>query len=267
MITDLSCRVIRPDEDLDKEDIPINSTETERKASSQKAVSKSARAKKLLNKKIKINQHIKFDEDGEPVEQVISSGKVDYPDKEERQSSSSDSDVDEVSVQPVSIDEYERSKKPLKVGGIRIGEAKELLRSRDKMDRKRERVRIRAAHRQRRLKIRQRSKDEEEGEGAMREGVRLVEALASEKEGEREEDGGETSDLEEVNERQPRLYLNEEDKEMASSDEERPKPKKQKLNRKERKKKKERKHKQLGTEPEPPSVFDDEELALHLLMS
>ena len=51
------------------------------KASSVKMVSKSAHAKKLLNKKIKISQHIKFDEDGEPDDQDSIGEKFKYPDE------------------------------------------------------------------------------------------------------------------------------------------------------------------------------------------
>ena len=43
----------------------------------------------------------------------------------------------------------------MKIGGIKIEKAKELLRLRDKLDRKRERERIRTAHHERRLKFRQ----------------------------------------------------------------------------------------------------------------
>ena len=257
--------MIQPDANLDEEEIPVHSTETTSKPPSQKVVSKSARAKKLLNKKIKMNQHITFDEEGEPVELGSCGTKVNYTGEEEGPSSS-DSD-EEISVQPVSIDEFEQSNKRLKVGGIKIEEAKELLRSRDKMDRKRERERIRTAHRERRLKTRQQSREEEEeGDGGVgREGVRLIGEISSQEEEEEEEEGvGQTSDLEEANQTQPQLWVTEE---TVSSDEERPKPKRQKLDKKEKKKKKERKHKQLGTEPEPPNIVEDEELALHLLMS
>ena len=62
------------------------------KASSvKKVVSKLAHAKKLLNKKIKINQHIKVDEDGEPVDQDSTGDKLEYPTNEDEISSNSSS--------------------------------------------------------------------------------------------------------------------------------------------------------------------------------
>ena len=126
-------------------------------SSVKKVVSKSAHAKKLLNKKIKINQHIKFDEDGELVDQDSTGDKLKYPTNEDEissNSSSSESDGEQA-LQPISIDEFEKSKKHIKIGGIKIERAKELLRSRDKVDRKHERERIGAAHHERRLKSHQ----------------------------------------------------------------------------------------------------------------
>lgn len=235
------------------------------KASSIKVVSKSAHAKKLLNKKIKINQHIKFDEDGEPVDQDSTGDKFEYPAEEE---SSSESE-DELALQPVSIDEFEKSKKHVKIGGIKIEKAKEVLRLRDKMDRKCERERIRTAHRKRRLKSRQAMKvgdGEDKEEGVASEGVRLAGASSSEEEmeeqllSEMEEDG--------QNHTQPLLSLTEDDSEVLSSGERETQQKRQKIDKSVKSKKKsKRKHKQLGVEPEPVSLMEDEELALHLLTS
>ena len=236
------------------------------KSSSIKVVSKSARAKKLLNKKIKINQHIKFDEDGEPVDQDSTGDKLDYP--AEEKSSSSESE-DEQALQPISIDEFEKSKKCVKIGGIKIEKAKQLLRLRDKMDRKRERERIRTAHRERRLKSRQAMKvgdDEDKEEDVASEGVRLAGASSSEEEIEEEL----LSEMEEDEQRytQPQPFLTEGDSELLSSDEEGVQRKRQKLgNSVKSKKKSRRKHKQLVAEPEPASLVEDEELALHLLLS
>ena len=251
-------RIITPS-DFDEKEV-LHPVADSSKVSSQRVVSKSAHAKKLLNKKIKINQHIKFDEEGEPVEQDISGGKIEDSVEEER-SGSSDSDG-ELSVRPVSIDEFERSEKCLKVGGIKIEKAKERLRLRDKMDRKRERERIRAAHRERKLKSHQRVREEEAGEGGEREGVRLAVATSSE-----DEQGRDASDLQYENETPSQRLLAKEGEESTSSDEEIPTPKRQKLDKRRKLKKKERKHKQLGAEPKQSSLVDDEELALHLLMT
>ena len=256
-------RVIQP-HDLGEDEISGQSLPKAGKVvgvSSFKVVSKSARAKKLLHKKIKVNQHIKFDEDGDPVEQEGSRNKVEYPNEEEG-SSSSDSDG-ELSVQPISVSEFERSKKHLKVGGIKIEKAKELLRSRDKMDRKRERERIQAAHRERRLKFCQGMKRDKDNEKMATEGVRLAEAASS-----KDEQEGQMSEVEGDSHTHSQLSLIEGDNKVASSDEEGMlQPKRQKLERKQKPKKKKKRHEQLGTEAEPPSLVEDEELALHLLMS
>ena len=103
----------------------------------------------------------------------------------------------------------------MKIGGIKIEKAKELLRSRDKMDRNHERERIRSAHRERRLKSRQAMKDGEEGVAS--EGVRLVGASSSEDETEEQL----LSELEGVQSpAQSRLSLTEGDSELLSSNEE-----------------------------------------------
>ena len=260
-------RVIQP-HDSDEEELHV-ATDSPAKASKsssvKKVISKSAHAKKLLNKKIRINQHIKFDEDGEPADQDSTGDKVKYPNEEENSNNSSSSESDdEQSLQPISIDEFERSTKRVKIGGIKIKKAKELLRSRDKMDRKRERERIRSAHRERRLKSRQAMKDGEEG--VVSEGVRLVGASSSEDETEEQL----LSELEEGEQSpsQSRLSPTEVDNELLSSDEEEMQQKRLKLDKCMKSKKRSvRKHKQLGTEPELASLMEDEELALHLLIS
>ena len=154
----------------------------------------------------------------------------------------------------------------MKVGGIKIEKAKELLRSRDKMDRKRERERIRSAHRESRLKSHQAMKDGEKS--VANEGVRLAGASSSEDETEERL----LSELEEDEQScaQSRLSLtdSEGDSELLSSDEEEMRQKRQKLDKSMKSKKRSiRKHKQLGTEPGAPSLMEDEELALHLLIS
>ena len=152
----------------------------------------------------------------------------------------------------------------MKIGGIKIEKAKELLRSRDKMDRKRERERIQSAQREKRLKSRQVMKDE--GEGVASEGVKLVGASSSEDETEEQL----PSELNEAEQSpaQSRLSLTEGDSELLLSDEEDIQQKRPKLDKSVKSKKRsKRKHKQLGTELEPGSLMEDEELALHLLIS
>ena len=172
-------------------------------------------------------------------------------------------------MEPVSIDEFEKSKKRVKIGGIEIEKAKELLRSRDQMDRKRERERIRAAHRERRLKSRQTLEGGyyEYREDVASEGVRLAGASSSEEESEEHR----LSEMEEdePSQTQPQPSVDEGDSELLSvSDEEEVQQKRQKIDRTiESKKRSKRKHKQLGADPEPASLVEDEELALHLLKS
>ena len=259
-------RVIQP-HDSDEEELPMDSPAKASNVSSVKVVSKSAHAKKLLNKKIKINQHIKFDEDGEPVDQDSTGNRLEYPVEDESSSSESE---DEQALQPVSIDEFEKSKKRVKIGGIKIDKAKELLRLRDKMDRKRERERIRTAHRERRLKSRQAmkvgdGKDKEEGMAS--EGVRLAGAFSEEEE-ETEEQLPSEMEEDEQDHTQPLLSLTEDDSEVFLSGEREAQQKRQKIDKSVKSKKKsKRKHKQLGVELEPVSLMEDEELALHLLTS
>ena len=218
--------------------------ESKNASSSTKVISRSARAKKILNKKIKVNEHIKFDEDGEPVCQDDAGGMAECPSEEEN---NSDSDI-ALSVQPIAIDDFEKSKKQIKVGGIKIDKAKELLRSRDKMDRKRERERIRTTHRERRLKHRRMVNPCGDDEGETSEGVRLGRSVSSSKDDERSGVEAEEGDSTFVS---------------SCDEEERTTPKRQKLDKKRRKKG--RNHEQLGAEPEECSLMEDEELALHLL--
>ena len=265
-------RVIQPhdsDEEEPSTDSPAEAS-IAKSSSTKRVVSKSARAKKLLNKKIRINQHVKFDEDGEPVDQDSTGHKLEYSKEEESSSNSSSSESDgEQALEPVSIDEFEKSKKGVKIGGIEIEKVKELLRSRDQMDRKRERERIRAAHRERRLKSRQMMEGgyDEYREEVAGEGVRLAGASSSEEES--EEHRLSEMEEEEQSQTQPQPSVNEEDSELlSSSDEKEVRPKRQKLDRSiESKKRSKRKHKQLGADPEPASLVEDEELALHLLKS
>ena len=109
------------------------------KKSKAKTVSKVTVAKKILNKKIQVNTHIKFDADS---------------------SSSSESEddneppmlVDTSSIAPVPIDDYQSSKNGHKIGGIELDIAQKKLKARDKLDRKRERERIKALHQEKRRK-------------------------------------------------------------------------------------------------------------------
>lgn len=122
-----------------------------------KQKSKVSTIKKILNKNIKLNHHIKFDDQGEVME---GEGSAD-------QTNAGDSDSND-SITPVPISEFEsQGKMGLKVGGIQIEEAQKMLKVRDRIDRDFERERIRQAHRGRRLKGKKQSLSEDSGGGDM----------------------------------------------------------------------------------------------------
>ncbi len=113
----------------------------------KKPATKVASLKKLLNKNIKLNSHVKFDEEGDTMED--SSGR--YSDLREKEETDSDSELGD-SIVPVPISEYETGLDKVKVGGIKISRAQQKISERDKVDKKLEMQRIKQAHRERRLK-------------------------------------------------------------------------------------------------------------------
>ncbi len=120
------------------------------KVSSQKQpLSKYSTAKKLLNKGIKLNKHVKFDSDDEEGEEVS------IPLEVEGEVSSEDQ-----CVRPVPLEEYKTGKGEQRVGGISIGRAKVMLKATDKEDRRRERLRIRQEHLKRKRKEKGVDRDE-----------------------------------------------------------------------------------------------------------
>ena len=134
---------------------PTGHSSTKRKVHSRVAV-----AKKLLNKRIKLNKHFRFDEEGEP----ISGDEF----KRDSQMKEEEEEEEEVTVEPVSIDQLSAETRRI-VGGIDVDKAKKLMAVRDQEDRQKERERVRTVHRQRRLKLRQKqrmqiSEEEEEEE-------------------------------------------------------------------------------------------------------
>ena len=94
------------------EDDSVGTLELQRK---RKSTSRISQAKKLINKKLKLNTHIMFDE-----------GKNDNQEEEDK-------------------DDKEE-------GGIDISEAKELIKVQDRVDKKRERERVKEKHKTKRLK-------------------------------------------------------------------------------------------------------------------
>ena len=132
-------------------------------SSSHKQTSKFTIAKKLLNKKIKLNTHIKFDdeEDNDDLG-VRDEVNEDVPPLKQVEVSSEEGESDVSDIQPIAIEEYEKKTGLIKkVGGIDLGEAKEIMESRDKIDKRRERERIRREHLKRRRKDRRQRTVEE----------------------------------------------------------------------------------------------------------
>lgn len=123
-----------------------------------KRTSRVSSIKKMLNKKMKVNSHIRFDEDGEQTEGGTA-GNVDTE-------SFGDSDSAE-SVAPIPLarckESLEEGGEGLRksVGGICIQEAQRKLRVRDVVDRNSEKVRIRQLHREKKRKAKPHSMEDD----------------------------------------------------------------------------------------------------------
>ena len=135
-------RVIKPGDWDDKEFETLPKSRSDSKAAS----SKIALAKKVVHKKLKVNTHIRFGEDGEPVVRGDECPEV----EEEKGDVESSSDG---LIEPVPIDELSEETKN-RLGGIDISESQKMLKSRDKADRKRERERVKLMHVERKEKRR-----------------------------------------------------------------------------------------------------------------
>ena len=147
----------------------------------KKVKSKIAVAKSLLNKKFKVNTHIKFNED-------LSEDEVEPTDNLGVDSLEGDSDIE-----PVPIEDYE-TKVKAHIGGIDVSEAKSVMKTRDVEDRQIERERIREAHRKRRLKKREQKYEESEMGG-----VTLVASESPEEKDENDSDKSVDSEDDSVN--------------------------------------------------------------------
>lgn len=155
-------RVIQPDDieqEATRQEQEYSGQEQKNKlVKKQKRVTRVTSAKKLLNKKIKVNSHIKFDDDGVPIGS--------QPEKHDVEEESEDSD-DEKCIEPIPLQKYSEAE-GFSVGGISITDAQERIRKRDRADRVRERERIRLRHREMRRKWRAPERKREEGvEGAV----------------------------------------------------------------------------------------------------
>lgn len=129
-----------PGPPLKEEEIP------EKEKKSRKPKSKIAVAKKILNKNVKVNTKIVFDDEGEPV--TIEGAPLDHTGKPESSNET---------LEPVPLSESHKRQ----VGGISVAESRDLMREADLIDRKVERERIRSKHKEQRKKIKKRRREEQ----------------------------------------------------------------------------------------------------------
>ena len=169
------------------------------KPKQRKVATKVTHAKRLVHKGIKVNTHIKFDDDGEP---------VDGQGMEETSSDEEDEEESEKCIEPVPIQQYSEETGGGRVGGISIANARELIRMRDRADRARERERVRSEHREMRRKRKRVVGREVEEEGV---GVGAVLGGSS---------GDEEREGEECAGKRAKLSDTEEDRKDLSDDEE-----------------------------------------------
>ena len=121
--------------------------ETERVAS-QKHKTKVSQAKSILNRKIKVNKYITFDENGDPTGEVVLPKESDSEYEEERGN------------QPLSLVSLEDMESGSHlVGGLELEEAKKLVNKRDAADRQRERERVKAKHKLKKKKTIQKKQE------------------------------------------------------------------------------------------------------------
>ena len=174
-------RVIQPEEidpeaaGLEQEYWDRGDERKGRQVGQQKRVTRVSSAKRLLHKKIKVNSHVKFDDDGIPVGSQQEEDSEDSDDSEEESG-------DEHCIEPVPIQRYSEAEGH-RVGGISIADARDQIRKRDRADRARERKRIRAQHREMRRKWRRAP----EGEGGEEQGSGVVVIGGSEDSGDERE--------------------------------------------------------------------------------
>lgn len=120
----------------------------------EKKTTKFTIAKRLLHKKIKVNTHIKFDEEGLPVGGGMGTEEEEKGAEEVEYSA------------PIPIEQYQSGGRGSGVGRIDIDRAREVIQKRDRAERTRERERVRTLHREMRRKrkrVGRESVGEEEG--------------------------------------------------------------------------------------------------------
>ena len=157
-------RVIQPcdiDSEVRQQEETWQKQNSKKKSAKEKRITKFTTARKILNKKIRVNTHIKFDEEGIPL-------------REEKESElEEDEEViteDSGTIEPIHLQKYAESKESKeKVSGISIEDAQETIRKRDRKDRIKEKERVKGLHWK--MKRKQRRVDRE-GESEV--GVRLT---------------------------------------------------------------------------------------------
>lgn len=116
------------------------------KAQTKRPKTRIALAKKQLNKGVKLNTKVVFNDEGEPLTTV--GPPLDFTGEHK---------VSNEALEPVPL--AEMSKRP--VGGISVEESRDLMQEADLVDRKVERERIRNKHKEQKLKIKKRQREEQ----------------------------------------------------------------------------------------------------------
>lgn len=116
------------------------------KAKTKRPKTRIALAKKQLNKGVKLNTKVVFNDEGEPLTTV--GPPLDFTGEHK---------VSNEALEPVPL--AEMSKRP--VGGISVEESRDLMEEADLVDRKVERERIRNKHKEQKLKIKKRQREEQ----------------------------------------------------------------------------------------------------------
>ncbi|XP_067051491.1 probable ATP-dependent RNA helicase DDX10 [Acropora muricata] len=116
------------------------------KAKTKRPKTRVALAKKQLNKGVKLNTKVVFNDEGEPLTTV--GPPLDFTGEHK---------VSNEALEPVPL--AEMSKRP--VGGISVEESRDLMQEADLVDRKVERERIRNKHKEQKLKIKKRQREEQ----------------------------------------------------------------------------------------------------------
>ncbi|XP_048577553.1 probable ATP-dependent RNA helicase DDX10 isoform X2 [Nematostella vectensis] len=126
-------------------DFELDQTKEKKKTKKEKMPTKVSHAKKLVNKKLKLNSKITFNDDGKP--ESVEDGP---------EARSEPGAAEEPALEPVPLG----AEHGQEVGGISVEESRKLLSLEDKKDRHMERERIRSQHTKKRLKEKRKRKEQ-----------------------------------------------------------------------------------------------------------